>query len=361
MLCYQITMPKEEKEKARAEEHAHRIIRRRLGVSEGDYILEPMAEGASSKRFFRIFFTKAGAVSVVLMLLGKRFRVERTDYYQISELMRKLNLPVAAVYESYDGDGAMLLEDLGTTTLYDLANDLGDDEETLEEFYHKAIDSLVLLQTRAGHYSKGVAAFERAFDERKLGWELGFTMKHFASSLLDYKPGRRERKILNVFFKDVCTLLASLPRVLCHRDYHSQNLVPRRDTLYITDFQDARRGPHVYDLVSLLRDSYVELSDALRARLLLYYIERHPEFTHKDANALAHQFALMSLQRHLKHLGTFGYQASVGRTDFLRFVPRTLDYLEVNLPKFPQYGEAASVLHEIFEKARVTLSAREET
>ncbi|HUX08798.1 MAG TPA: phosphotransferase [Acidobacteriota bacterium] len=354
-------MPKEEKERARAEKRAHSIILHRLGVPKGDYILEPMAEGASSKRFFRIFFTRAGSVSVVLMLLGGRFRVEKTDYYQINELMRKLNLPVAAIYESYGRDGAMLLEDLGTTTLYDLANDLEGDEETLEEFYRQAIDSLVLLQTRSGRYSEGVAAFQRAFDERKLGWELGFMMKHFAGSLLRYKPSSRGEKILNGFFKDVCALLASLPRVLCHRDYHSQNLVPRRDTLYITDFQDARLGPHVYDLVSLLRDSYLELSDALRARLLLYYIECHPEFGHRDANALSHQFDLMSLQRHLKHLGTFGYQAEMGRNDFLRFVPRTLDYLEANLPKFPQYGEASDVLHEMFERARTFLSAREES
>ena len=32
--------------------------------------------------------------------------------------------------------------------------------------------------------------------------------------------------------------------------------------LYIIDFQDARMGPDTYDLVSLLRDSYVDLTEA---------------------------------------------------------------------------------------------------
>jgi aminoglycoside/choline kinase family phosphotransferase len=335
-----------------AEQRVRRIVERRMGVAEKDYILEPMAEGASSKRFFRIFFKSAAGVSVVMMLLGRRFRLEKTDYYQLSELMRKLNVPVPAIYESFEREGAILLEDLGPTTLFEMARDLGGDEDALEQFYHRAIDSLVTLQTRAGRYSDGVAAFERAFDERKLGWEMNFMMKHFAGRLLGWNPGKQGRRVLRRFFADLCRLLASLPRVLCHRDYHSQNLVPRREMLYITDFQDARMGPHVYDLVSMLRDSYLELSEALRSRLLLYYIERHPDFAHNDASAIAHQFDLMSLQRHLKHLGTFGYQACAGREDFLRFVPLTLRYLEDNFPRFPDLREAAEVLGGLFELAR---------
>ena len=55
--------------------------------------------------------------------------------------------------------------------------------------------------------------------------------------------------------------LAAEPRVLCHRDYHSRNLMLHDDRLYIIDFQDARMGPDTYDLVSLLRDSYVDLPE----------------------------------------------------------------------------------------------------
>ena len=55
--------------------------------------------------------------------------------------------------------------------------------------------------------------------------------------------------------------LAAEPRVLCHRDYHSRNLMLHDGSLYIIDFQDARMGPDTYDLVSLLRDSYVDIAD----------------------------------------------------------------------------------------------------
>jgi aminoglycoside/choline kinase family phosphotransferase len=44
------------------------------------------------------------------------------------------------------------------------------------------------------------------------------------------------------------------------------------DRLYIIDFQDARMGPDTYDLVSLLRDSYVDLSDGVVGDLLAYFL-----------------------------------------------------------------------------------------
>ena len=66
--------------------------------------------------------------------------------------------------------------------------------------------------------------------------------------------------------------LASEPRVLCHRDYHSRNLMLHGGTLHIIDFQDARMGPDTYDLVSLLRDSYVDLTDVELDELIAYFL-----------------------------------------------------------------------------------------
>ena len=343
--------------KAGAEKRARRIAEKRLGLAADDYIVEPIAEGASTKRFFRLYFKKAGGVSAVLMLLPKRFRLESCDFFQIGEIFRRINLPAPAIWESFERDGAMLLDDLGDTSLYSIMPDLQGDEEAIGELYRQAIDTLIKLQTRAVYYAKGVTAFERAFDERKLGWELGFTMRHFCRDLLGYRPGRADKLVLDSFFADICSRLASLPRVLCHRDYHSQNLMLRRGMLYVTDFQDARLGPHVYDLVSLLRDSYVDLGDRLPAELLVYYLEHHPDFGPQDGNSLGMQFDLMSLQRHLKHLGTFGYQACNGRPDFLRYVPLTLRYLESNFRRFPDYADAGQVLARVFDLAREKVDA----
>ena len=40
--------------------------------------------------------------------------------------------------------------------------------------------------------------------------------------------------------------------------------------LYMIDFQDARMGPDTYDLVSLLRDSYVDLPEVAVDELIAF-------------------------------------------------------------------------------------------
>jgi aminoglycoside/choline kinase family phosphotransferase len=137
--------------------------------------------------------------------------------------------------------------------------------------------------------------------------------------------------------------LAAEPRVVCHRDYHSRNLMVRDGRLVVIDFQDARMGPDTYDLVSLLRDSYVELPEADVDALTTVFLERTGQSC--DAAAFGRRFDLMALQRNLKALGTFGYQASArGNQTYLPYVSRTLGYVRDNLRRHPRFDRIAAVL-----------------
>jgi aminoglycoside/choline kinase family phosphotransferase len=65
----------------------------------------------------------------------------------------------------------------------------------------------------------------------------------------------------DVFERILAANLAE-PKVFVHRDYHSRNLM-RTDGAGagnpgIIDFQDAVYGPISYDMVSLLKDAYIE-------------------------------------------------------------------------------------------------------
>ena len=97
--------------------------------------------------------------------------------------------------------------------------------------------------------------------------------------------------------------------MLCHRDYHSRNLMLRDGRLYIIDFQDARLGPDTYDLVSLLRDSYVDLPEQVVDELIAYFLALQGRSGGR-ARTFRRRFDLMALQRNLKALGTFGYQTT---------------------------------------------------
>ena len=130
-------------------------------------------------------------------------------------------------------------------------------------------------------------------------------------------------------------MLASEPRVLCHRDYHSRNLMLHEGQLYIIDFQDARMGPDTYDLVSLLRDSYVDLPEQTVGELIAYFLAL--KGSRDTEQEFRPRFHLMALQRNLKALGTFGYQTTARRNPvYIQYIPRTLRYVRDNLEHLPQ-------------------------
>src|SRR4029079_7878980 len=100
--------------------------------------------------------------------------------------------------------------------------------------------------------------------------------------------------------------------------------------LYIIDFQDARMGPDTYDLVSLLRDSYVDLPEQTVSELMAYFLAlkgvRETEQTFRE------RFHLMALQRNLKALGTFGYQTTARRNPvYIQYIPSTLRHCRQNV------------------------------
>src|SRR6185295_4046666 len=116
-----------------------------------------------------------------------------------------------------------------------------------------------------------------AFDVEKLLWELDFFVKHFVQGYRGVALSPRELAALGEEWREIASELAGEPRVLCHRDYHSRNLMVHEGRLYVIDFQDARMGPDTYDLVSLLRDSYVDIADEAADELIAYFValKRH--------------------------------------------------------------------------------------
>ena len=111
-----------------------------------------------------------------------------------------------------------------------------------------------------------------AFDVEKLTWELQFFAKHFLEGYRGVDADAAARAALAGEFTAIAEELAGEPRVLCHRDYHSRNLMLHEGSLYIIDFQDARMGPDTYDLVSLLRDSYVDFTEPEVEELIAFFL-----------------------------------------------------------------------------------------
>ena len=127
-------------------------------------------------------------------------------------------------------------------------------------------------------------------------------------------------------------------------------------SLYIIDFQDARMGPDTYDLVSLLRDSYVDFTEQQVDELIAFFLAlRGASEAGADPQEFRRRFDVMALQRNLKALGTFGFQTtSRGNTVYIQYIPRTLNYVRANLAQYPRFGRLRETARRAPRGAEIT-------
>ena len=311
---------------------------RRMGLSPQTTRVKRLHGDASHRCYVRI--TRRDEPSVVLAVHPEPFTANALPDVAVGALFERLGIPVPAVKGQAGDLGILALEDLGDQTLQAWLTVSGGDPVPL---YREAVGLIAKLQRDgAGLRAEESIPFTLAFDTTKLTWELAFFQSEF---LLKYRNVTLAPAAAAALRRELSTIaeeLAAEPRVLCHRDFHSRNLMVHRNRLVVIDFQDARMGPATYDLVSLLRDCYVDLSPDLVAAMTERFLEAVPV---QRAVDFERRFDLMSVQRHLKALGTFGHQIAVaGRPGFAAYVPRTFAYLHHTLHSYPRFGRLLELL-----------------
>jgi aminoglycoside/choline kinase family phosphotransferase len=124
--------------------------------------------------------------------------------------------------------------------------------------------------------------------------------------------------------------------------------------LYIIDFQDTRMGPDTYDLVSLLRDSYVDFTEQQVDELIAFFLAlRGVAGAAPDASEFSRRFDLMALQRNLKALGTFGFQtAARANPVYIQYIPRTLTYARATMDRHARFGRLRELLSEYLDELK---------
>ena len=294
---------------------------------------------ASGRRYVRVRL--ADGTSRMLMVHGGPIERRTLPFPAVGRLLARMRVPAPGVLGGADELGILMLEDLGDVTVQALLGQAGRGRRAA--VYEEAVDLIVRMQ-RGGRElaSPGCLPFTLAFDTDKLMWELAFFVRHFLGGLRGAHPSAAARAALDEELRAVAGELAAEPRVFCHRDYHSRNLMLHGGRVYVIDFQDARMGPDTYDLVSLLRDCYVRHEPAFVERMIAYY---HDRLGTAAGPAYRDRFDLMSVQRHLKALGTFGYQSTAGGNDrYLNAIPRTAGYLVEVFGRQPRFERLRTLL-----------------
>jgi aminoglycoside/choline kinase family phosphotransferase len=319
---------------------------RRSGLASRSPRVVPLTGDASDRRYFRIMLPDEP--SLVLSLHAEPFEFDKLPFVNVARLLEQMPVPVPRVLGHGDDIGVLALEDLGDVTLQ---ADLGATTPAEHAgLYRQAVGLIATMQRRGAELaSPAYLPYGIAFDVEKLTWELDFFIKHFVEGYRGVTIGPSVRDGLRSQFAEIVRDLAAEPRVLCHRDYHSRNLMIQQERLYIIDFQDARMGPDTYDLVSLLRDSYVDLPEQTVDELIAYFLALKGETD--TERGFRDRFNLMALQRNLKALGTFGYQTTARRNSvYIQYMPRTLRYVRDNLEQMPRFEVLHGMLAELVEE-----------
>ncbi len=319
--------------------------------------LEIASSDASFRRYLRV---KANdltrQVSSFIVMDAPPSHEDCKPFIGIAKAMHQKAIPVPEIIAENLEHGFLLLSDFGNTTF--LSQVQGDEKQEQDAWkstplYHSAIRTLIDIQTSVS--SKNPIWPLPAYDRAVLHRELMLYPEWYVKKLKGIELSKLDENILKAGFEKIIANNLMQPFVAVHRDYHSRNLMVLPNNLNSTpiklgviDFQDALDGPITYDLVSLLRDAYIEWQESE----VMDWAIKYWELARKAGLPVADQFGdfyrdfeWMGIQRHIKVLGIFARLAiRDGKSKYLDDIPLVLRY---TLSAMQRYG-ALKPMAELF-------------
>ena len=285
------------------------------------YHLTPLAGDASFRRYYRL---QQEAITKIVMDAPPT-KIALAPFVAVAELLNQQGVTTPEIHAIDYTNGFALLEDFGNVLFRDA---LG--TTTSDHLYQSAISILGQMQQHV------VPTKLEAFDEAFMLQELALFHDWFLHQYLGLTLSRSEQKLLQQTFSLLTAHIAKQPQVLIHRDYHSRNIMlldalrPSTAPKFgIIDFQDAMIGPLTYDLVSLLKDCYIQLPQDQILKWLRYFYD-YSTFTKSCSfDEIQQAFDWCGLQRHLKVLGVFSrLHLRDGKSNYLADLPLTFHYVQ---------------------------------
>ena len=268
------------------------------------------------------------------------------SFLETTALFSAAGIPVPAVLHCEPEAGLLLMEDLGDGLLQSVVTSHGSaDARDVQDLYNKAVDIIFNIQDQGTPQIDPVTQAGRLrLDAELLRRELDLFFQHLVIDLRGQDPSLGKRQRATAAFDRLCSRLDAEPQVLCHRDYHSRNLLVGADgRLTVIDHQDARRGPDTYDLASLLDDPYVERTEDWRDRMVDRYLATRGQ--DEDPAAFRSRLDAMAAQRLLKAAGTYAaQQVRYGHAFYLDYLPGALSRARACLSRHAEHADLLAAL-----------------
>ncbi len=297
---------------------------------DSDWQLVPVSGDASFRRYFRVITEQGSWIAVD----APPDKEDSHPFVAIARAWESLAIHSPHVHSVDFDQGFMLLSDLGDVLYLDRLNDASADQ-----LYGLAMDALLHIQQCQNIDGQPFPPYDRALLQR----EMELFRDWFIGQLLPLTLSAAEQAVIDNAFEQLIQSALAQPQVCVHRDYHSRNLmVTEQNSPGVIDFQDAVKGPVSYDLVSMLRDCYIDWPKPRVQAWALGYFERAVEagiIEPQSESCFMRWFDLMGMQRHLKAVGIFArLNIRDGKAEYLGDIPRTLGYLIEVSADYPEFS-----------------------
>ncbi len=312
-----------------------------------EFSLAPASADASFRRYFRAT-AKDGSTRIVMD--APPANEDCRPWLHVQRLFLAAGAHVPEVLAEDLDHGFLLLSDLGDATYLQALT-----ADNAAPLYADAIDALIRIQlsSRPGL----LPAYDRTLLRRELDlfpeWYLD---RHHRIVL-----AAGERQALDTVFERILATNLAEPKVFVHRDYHSRNLMHVAQSGAgnpgIIDFQDAVYGPISYDMVSLLKDAYIEWDEDIALDWLVRYWEKARKAglpVAADFGDFFRDYEWMGVQRHLKVLGIFArLWHRDGKDGYLKDLPLVARYLRKSCERYSELSPLRKLLDRVEDKITV--------
>ncbi|XXQ67715.1 N-acetylmuramate/N-acetylglucosamine kinase AmgK [Neisseriaceae bacterium B1] len=297
------------------------------------------AADADFRRYFRAQFADG---KTIICMDAPPEKMDTEPYVRVQQLFSMLNVPQILARDAEQG--FIALNDLGDIPyLKAMQHDTSPDAH--KALLLEAIDELIILQQASQpnvlpEYNREILLrevnlFPEWFVAKELGRELNFA----------------QRKLWQQGIDALLPVIEEQPKVFVHRDFIVRNLMLTRERPGVLDFQDALYGPITYDLVSLLRDAFIEWDEEFVLDLAIRYWEKARTAglsVPAEFDVFYRWFEFMGVQRHLKVAGIFArlwYRD--GKDKYKPEIPRFLNYLRRTTRRYHELAPLYALLLEL--------------
>lgn len=300
------------------------------------------AADADFRRYFRAIFDNG---DTIICMDAPPNLVDTGKFVRIQQLLTPI-LNVPQILKHDIEQGFMILNDLGDTQyLKAMTTETGNSPEAHKALLLEAVGELILLQQASR------PDILPEYNHAELLREVMLFPEWYVKKELQHHFNFAQQKLWQQTLDVLLPALEKQPKVFVHRDFIVRNLMLQSGRPGVLDFQDAVYGPISYDLVSLLRDAFIEWDEEFVLDIVIRYWEQARTAglaVPKEFDEFYRWFEWMGVQRHLKVAGVFArLQHRDGKDKYLPEAPRFIRYLLRTTRRYHELMPLYELLHDL--------------